>query len=295
MMTTTTTMMNSGLGSVSVLALPWRPSWRIMCSASNTNTDQLRAQLDQLQTEADTARAKANSARGRLMRLSETAENLKRQAAISVRLGKEDEARDLLFQKKKVMEALQKSKDRIEFLDQLSMKLNEAISVKERQLIGNVALDLEVVQEDSSPVRIVSPTREATEDSVAGKESESVEKSFSDNQELLSGIDSQASLSVVQEKEDLEGSLPGVISVGDEISSRLKGITSFGRFLEHLDEQLNKIEEEIATVLRFSTLVLDNKEKTKNFKVQQAQKLLESIHEIRQRVADIRLAEAKTK
>uniref|UniRef100_A0A803QLJ7 Uncharacterized protein n=1 Tax=Cannabis sativa TaxID=3483 RepID=A0A803QLJ7_CANSA len=290
--TTTTMMMNSGLGSVSVLALPWRPSWRIMCSASNTNTDQLRAQLDQLQTEADTARAKANSARGRLMRLSETAENLKRQAAISVRLGKEDEARDLLFQKKKVMEALQKSKDRIEFLDQLSMKLNEAISVKERQLIGNVALDLEVVREDSSPVRIVSPTTEATEDSVAGKESE---KSFSDNQELLSGIDSQASLSVVQEKEDLEGSLPGVISVGDEISSRLKGITSFGRFLEHLDEQLNKIEEEIATVLRFSTLVLDNKEKTKNFKVQQAQKLLESIHEIRQRVADIRLAEAKTK
>ncbi|XP_062105747.1 uncharacterized protein LOC133817289 [Humulus lupulus] len=292
-MTTTMMMLNSGVGTV--LAVPWRPSWRIMCLASNTNAEQLRAQLDQLHSEAENARAKANNARGRLLRLSETAENLKRQAAINVRTGKEDDARELLFQKKKVMEALQKSKDRIEFLDELSMKLNEAISIKERQLIGNVALDLEVVQEDSSPVRIVSPTTEAAEDSVGSKESESDEKSFSDNQELLSGMDSQASLPAVQDEGDLKVSLPGVISVGNEISSHLKGITSFGRFLEHLDEQLNKIEEEIATVVRFSTLILNNEEKTKNFKVQQAQNLLESIHEIRQRVANIKQAEAETR
>ena len=61
----------------------------------------------------------------RLLRLSEAAENLKRQAAISVRTGKEGEARELLFQKKKVMEALEKSKSRIELLDELSTKLNE--------------------------------------------------------------------------------------------------------------------------------------------------------------------------
>lgn len=67
----------------------------------------------------------ANNARSRLLRLSEAAEKLRQQAAISVRTGKEDEARDLLFQKKKVMQALEKSKSRIRLLDELSAKLNE--------------------------------------------------------------------------------------------------------------------------------------------------------------------------
>lgn len=72
----------------------------------------------------------------RLLRLSEAAENLKRQAAISVRTGKEDDARELLFQKKKVMEALEKSKTRIELLDELSIKLNKVkCSVRTHVLI----------------------------------------------------------------------------------------------------------------------------------------------------------------
>ena len=69
----------------------------------------------------------ANSARLRLMRLSEAAEKLKRQVAISVQSGKENEARELLFQKKKVMQAMERSKSRIELLDQLSTKLNEVL------------------------------------------------------------------------------------------------------------------------------------------------------------------------
>ncbi|PON73077.1 forkhead-associated domain protein [Trema orientale] len=290
-------MMMLNYGAVgTVLGFPWRPSWRFLCLASNSNTEQLRAQLDQLHSEAETARAKANNARVRLLRLSEAAENLKRQAAVSVRTGKEDDARELLFQKKKVMEALDKSKTRIELLDELSTKLNQAISMKERQLIGNVALDLEVIHEDaSSPVRIVSPTAEGSEDMVATEESESNDQKFNDNQELQSSTDTEASLPVDQEQGDLQGSLPGVMSVGDETSSSLRGLTSFGDFLQHLDEQLNKIEEELLTVLRVSTLVLDNEEKTNNFKVQQAQDLLESIRGIRQRVSNIRLAEVKSK
>lgn len=67
----------------------------------------------------------ANNARLRLLRLSEAAEKLRRQAAINVRTGKEDDAREILFQKKKVMQALEKSKRRIELLDELSTKLNE--------------------------------------------------------------------------------------------------------------------------------------------------------------------------
>ena len=57
--------------------------------------------------------------------MSEAAEKIQRQAAINVQTGKENDARELLFQKKKVMQALEKSKSRIELLDELSTKLNE--------------------------------------------------------------------------------------------------------------------------------------------------------------------------
>lgn len=67
----------------------------------------------------------ASSARLRLLRLSEAAEKLKRQAAINVHTGKENDARELLFQKKKVMQAMEKSKNRVELLDELCAKLNE--------------------------------------------------------------------------------------------------------------------------------------------------------------------------
>lgn len=61
------------------------------------------------------------------MRLSEAAEKLKHQAAVSVRTGKENDARELLIQKKKVMQAMEKSKNRIELLDELSAKLHKVL------------------------------------------------------------------------------------------------------------------------------------------------------------------------
>lgn len=61
--------------------------------------------------------------------MSEAAEKLRRQAAIKVQTGKENDAREALFQKKKVMLALEKSKSRIELLDELSRKLNEVNEV----------------------------------------------------------------------------------------------------------------------------------------------------------------------
>ncbi|TQD80966.1 hypothetical protein C1H46_033481 [Malus baccata] len=79
-------------GGGTAMVVRRRASWRTpMCLASNVNTEELRAQL-------------ANNARLRLLRLSEAAEKLKRQAAINVQTGKEDDARELLLQKKKVME-----------------------------------------------------------------------------------------------------------------------------------------------------------------------------------------------
>lgn len=67
----------------------------------------------------------ANNARSRLLRLSEAVEKLRRQAAVSVQTGKENDARELLFQKKKVMQAMENLKSRIELFDELSAKLNE--------------------------------------------------------------------------------------------------------------------------------------------------------------------------
>ncbi|XP_078430990.1 forkhead-associated domain protein isoform X2 [Wolffia australiana] len=78
------------------------------------------------------------SARLRLLRLSEAAENLLRRAAMDVQNGKEDEARDLLVQKKKVVRAMDRSKFRIQLLDELSLKIDEAIALKESESINNL-------------------------------------------------------------------------------------------------------------------------------------------------------------
>lgn len=80
----------------------------------------------------------ANSNRLRLLRLSEAAENLRKQAAVNVQTGKENDARELLLQKKKVMQALDKAKARIELLDTLSSKLNEVESNESLLVISPV-------------------------------------------------------------------------------------------------------------------------------------------------------------
>ncbi|KAF3974010.1 hypothetical protein CMV_002608 [Castanea mollissima] len=231
---------------------------RPMCLSSNINTEQLRAQLDQLHSEAARTTAKANSARLRLLRLSEAAEKIQRQAAISVQTGKENDARELLIQKKKVKQALEKSKSRIELLDELSTKLNKAISLKESQLVGNVALDFEAGNENApSPVRIITPKQENKED-------------LNENVEVephVLELDGQQDLQICSE---IEESLP-------------------------VDQELSKIEAELVTVLRVSTLVLDSKETPKNSKVQQTQELLESICGIRKRIASIKLTKVETR
>lgn len=57
--------------------------------------------------------------------MSEAAEKLRQQAAKSIQLGKENDARDLLLQKKKVLQAMEKSKSRAHLLDELAAKLTE--------------------------------------------------------------------------------------------------------------------------------------------------------------------------
>ncbi|KAL7129179.1 hypothetical protein ABFS83_13G046700 [Erythranthe nasuta] len=243
----------------------WRVSSRARttCSASPSATaEQLRHQLDNLQKEADNTRDKASNARLRLMRLSEAAEKLRRQAAVSIQTGKENDARDLLFQKKKVMQALEKLKGRIELFDQLSAKLNEAISMKESLLIENMGLDVEVSEtEPTSPIRIVSPSQETPNNPDADLDKDQQLHIIPENQ-----VDPHAK---------------------NEFSSE-KRLTSYEDFMGDIDQQLKRIEDELEMFLRFSNLLLENKEKPEYAKVQHVTEILADVSHIRERIGTIK-------
>ncbi|XP_049353139.1 uncharacterized protein LOC125817625 [Solanum verrucosum] len=255
---------------------------------NNLNTEKLREQLDHLHKEAQSTRNKANNARSRLLRLSEAAERFRRQAAISVRTGKENDARELLFQKKKIMQAMEQSKGRIELLDELASKLNEAISMREKQLIGNVALDLEIAIDDApSPVRIVSPKDDNADNSDENEDVDLETIKLDDSQELQAPYDGNADLKTDNELINLEASTSGNMSKEADRINSLKGVSSYEEFLEHIDQQLRDIEVELVTFLRFSSLILENKDKLENSKVQQALDVLEGVHQLRGRIESI--------
>ncbi|CAF1923974.1 unnamed protein product [Brassica oleracea var. botrytis] len=271
----------SVVGAPLVVARSRRIPTTLKCFASTANSELLRSQLDRLHAEAESTRAKANSNRLRLLRLSEAAENLRRQASLHVQTGKENDARELLLQKKKVMQALDKAKARIELLDTLSSKLNEAISVKETQLIGNISLDLQVDSDNTSDgVHIVSPKPESTEEGhgndqtdLGSQESQLIENNFEEHQETVGGTDNHA----------LEEALTG--SIFSEVSS-------YESFLENLDQKLGRIEGELVTVVNVASLVLSHEDKPKNLKVQQTSEILEEVRCVRQRIASIICKEA---
>ncbi|XP_015089357.1 uncharacterized protein LOC107032283 [Solanum pennellii] len=255
---------------------------------NNLNTEKLREQLDHLHKEAQSTRNKANNARSRLLRLSEAAERFRRQAAISVRTGKENDARELLFQKKKIMQAMEKSKSRIELLDELAAKLNEAISMREKQLIGNVALDLEIaIDEAPSPVRIVSPKDDNADNSDENEDVDLETIKLADSQELQAPYNGNADLKTNNELKHLEASTSGDMSKEADRINSLKGVSSYEEFLEHIDQQLRDIEVELVTFLRFSSLILENKDKLENSKIQQALDVLEGVHQLRGRIESI--------
>ncbi|KAG2324073.1 hypothetical protein Bca4012_038429 [Brassica carinata] len=264
----------SVVGAPLVVARFRRIPTTLKCFASTANSELLRSQLDRLHAEAESTRAKANSNRLRLLRLSEAAENLRRQASVHVQTGKENDARELLLQKKKVMQALDKAKARIELLDTLSSKLNEAISVKETQLIGNISLDLDVDSDNTSDgVHIVSPKPESTQendttDLDSSQESQLTENNFEEHQET---------------NHVLEEALTGSI---------IKEVSSYESFLENLDQKLGRIEDELVTVVNVASLVLSHEDKPNNLKVQQTSEILEEIRCLRERIANIISKEA---
>ncbi|KAL0746788.1 hypothetical protein Bca101_028790 [Brassica carinata] len=248
------------VGAPLVVARSRRIPKTLKCFASTANSELLRSQLDRLHAEAEPTRAK---------------ENLRRQASLHVQTGKENDARELLLQKKKVMQALDKAKARIELLDTLSSKLNEAISVKETQLIGNISLDLQVDSDNTSDgVHIVSPKPESTEEGhendqtdLGSQESQLIENNFEEHQETVGGTD---------DNHALEEALTGNI---------FSEVSSYESFLENLDQKLGRIEGELVTVVNVASLVLSHEDKPKNLKVQQTSEILEEIRCVRQRIA----------
>lgn len=270
----------------SFMAIRRRPICFLCCASSSTiiNTEQLRSQLDHLHAEADTTRTKANNARLRLLRLSESAEKLKKQAAISMQKGDENYARDMLVQRKKVLQALEKSKNRIELLDELSTKLSEVISLKESQLVGNVTMNMEDTTEDaSSPVRIVAPKEEVLKDSPKDDSDLNMMK-FGDIQDMQISSESQENPPDDTETENLLRSLKTATGNENNIPNSLSEISSYEDFMEHIDQKLHEIETELVAFLNVSVLVLDSEERPKNSRWQQTMELLESIHGIRQRI-----------
>ncbi|KAG8386714.1 hypothetical protein BUALT_Bualt03G0177700 [Buddleja alternifolia] len=260
----------------------WKPmKTKTVCLGSPSATaEQLRQQLDNLHKEADHTRIKANSARLRLIRLSEAAEKLRRQAAVSVQAGKENDARDSLFQKKKVMQAMEKLKSRIELFDELSAKLNEAISMKENLLVGNMALDLEITLTDPpSPIRIVSPKEEYPNNSDDNQHLDLNNLKLEENQESQFFAESQ------EEIRD-ESFSKERLTDEDKIQVR-KERSTYEDFMKDVDQQLNKIEEELEMFLRFSNLLLESKEKPEYSKVQQVMEILEGIRDTRERISTI--------
>uniref|UniRef100_A0A7C9CR76 Uncharacterized protein n=1 Tax=Opuntia streptacantha TaxID=393608 RepID=A0A7C9CR76_OPUST len=160
----------------------------------------------------------------------------------------------------------------------------KAISIKEAQLVENIGSDLEFDRVDAkSPVRIVSPMQESGQ-RVEDDNSTAFNCSDIDKEELIPDSESQAKKLSDSKSEDIIG--PESFSSGNSAGmlSSLKWISSYIDLLQNLHQQLYKIEEELVTVLKVSTLLLENQETPNNLRVQQISEILESIRGTRARV-----------
>lgn len=162
--------------------------------------------------------------------------------------------------------------------------LLQAISTKETQLIENIASDLEGSREDvCNPIRIISPQPQVSKDENIDTEFGYNDLIISEDENVKFYQDGQLNQSVDGELEEHKASSIATPYNEDKMLSSSTTISSYEDFLDHLDQQLKKIEQELIAILNVSTLVLDNAEKPKNLKVQQTKELLDGILNLRQR------------
>lgn len=262
---------------------------------TQTTAEQLKAQLDALQREAEEARARANRARSRFMRLTEAVDKFKLQAAASVKAGKESSAREMLLQKKKVLQALERCKNRVELLDELLTKLGEAISVKETQLIKTIMstrFDMDIEKATEDPVRVVSSKDAAScarENLVEHFSLDPGSKDTNMDEEVLRTAvnDAGENESKTNQKVDTNGLLAKIEKIEDDYYHAIfKGIDSYQSFLIYLDEQMAEMESNLHTFLKFSSLILeDEAERSTNQKVKTTVEILEALKDVRTRIA----------
>lgn len=203
---------------------------------SSTSMESLKGQLEALHLEAEQARARANAARARFLRLTETIENLTMRAIVDLKSGKEESARYLVAEKQKVMQALEKSKQRAELHEELCNKLGEAISSKEVQLIAalsSATVGVDESNKTTANVRIVSPKA----DDLASKQSGEVrEREDSAGNQRLNDQDAKAStaekdaVNMVQSSND---TVNAVLSTRPEM---------YSEFLSKIDNHLHNAE-----------------------------------------------------
>lgn len=146
-------------------------------------------------------------------------------------------------------------------------------------------MDLDVDLEDPSGlVRIVSPKKRVEEEKDDDKDFDPNAPKPGDNgNQVLQFSDNSQASSLVGKEMDCQGSVGLYMDTEDNKNNGSREISSFSGFLENLDQQLNDVESELVTIINVSTLILDNKEKPRNLKVQQAMELLESVRSIRGR------------
>ncbi|KQK09275.2 uncharacterized protein LOC100829905 [Brachypodium distachyon] len=245
--------------------------------------ERLREQLLQLHAEADLTQSKANSSRVRLVRLTQAAENLKKRAVVSVRIGRENEAVDLLVQKKKLTKALENIKERIELLDKLSAKISEAISVKQNMLIEHALHSgMPRGEESSEEIRVFS----GEVDGGAGETSYYVPKSVErQSSEMKSVV--YSNLAVQSEQSELQMADSSIISQDSAPPNSIKDCSAYDDFVQHIGSQLNSLEYEIEQYISLQQTEEVDIQQSINGKWNKLSAILKLITETRERIEKI--------
>ena len=159
--------------------------------------------------------------------------------------------------------------------------LVQAISIKEAQLVRNVALDLEIDGDNAEgPVRIVSPTRD---DEKTLDDDYNITYQSSDGDDKKLGPATNKEGNVLSFKEEVHA-VSENISNGNEgtMFNNFKGLSTYIDFLDELDQQLYIIEKDLMTVFERPAAILENEEKLNSSKVKQLE-ILENIRGARMR------------
>ncbi|WVZ69163.1 hypothetical protein U9M48_017998 [Paspalum notatum var. saurae] len=240
----------------------------------------LREELLQLHAEADLTQSKANSARVRLVRLTEAAENLKKRAATSVRMGKESEAVDLLMQKKKLTKALENIKERIEVLDRLLAKISEAISMKQNMLI-EYALRPETSNGENSDdkIRVFSST---VNEGANGAESSGSRQKSVERESFVLRNEAHASMAGYPEQTALQMADSFSFLNDSGTANSIKDRSTYDGFLEHIDLQMKSLEYEIERFISSQSVKEVGSEKQRN-KWQRLSDILMVVKETREK------------